>query len=99
MAKHTEPYQPLFDLMTDHGLTLLLGEMQEIVEVCSPLIESGEIDRLNGIIEAQYQSTLSSAETNQAIANRLLKYETALKEIAPYDTPFAIIAKNALKLI
>lgn len=32
-------YQPLFDLMTEHGLTLLEGEMDEIINCVKTIIE------------------------------------------------------------
>ena len=36
---NTEYYQPLFDLMTEHNLTLLEGEMDEIIECVTKMID------------------------------------------------------------
>ena len=35
-------YQPLFNLMSEHGLTLLEGEMDEIISVVQEMIEENE---------------------------------------------------------
>lgn len=34
-----EYYQPLFDLMTEHNLTLLEGEMDKIIECVTKMID------------------------------------------------------------
>jgi len=35
-------YQPLFDLMSEHGLTLLEGEMDEIISVVKEMNEENK---------------------------------------------------------
>lgn len=82
MDKHIDPYQPLFDLMTNYGLTLLLGEMQEIVEVCKPLIESDEIIQLNGIIgKYEYECEVISKKEIYIYGSFENSNQKTLKEI------------------
>jgi hypothetical protein len=38
----TEYYQPLFNLMSEHNLTLLEGEMDEIIECVTKMIDKSK---------------------------------------------------------
>lgn len=66
-----------------------------------------EISRLNEIIQSQHGNAMSMAETNRVMGERLVKYETSLKQIAQMTgngdylndmLEMKTIATNALKL-